>query len=100
MRGSIFLLLGDFHSAIDSFEKTLALFNAEKQRELEKHYAEDSEEFQDEWSEIEIKFNVSLCYLGLRVFVYIFRTTNVLFSNCKSSASAARRARIGQPTFT
>ena len=32
------------------FEKTLELFNAEKMKEKEKHFIDDSEEFEDEWS--------------------------------------------------
>lgn len=34
---------------------------------MEKQFIEDQQEFEDEWSEVEIKFNLSLCYVGMKV---------------------------------
>ena len=50
LKGSIYLLLGEYQVAAREFEKTLELFNAEKMKEKEKHFIDDSEEFEDEWS--------------------------------------------------
>lgn len=66
IKASIYLLLGEHQQSIREFQRTLELFNSEKAREMEKHFIEDSEEFEDEWSEVEIKFNLSLCHLCLK----------------------------------
>jgi hypothetical protein len=52
LKGSIYLLLGEYRQAMVEFSRTLELFNVEKTKEMEKHYIEDSEEFEDEWSEV------------------------------------------------
>lgn len=67
IKASIYLILKEYQQAIKEFESTLKLFNVEKTKEMEKHFIEDSEEFEDEWSEVEIKFNLSIALLCLQV---------------------------------
>ena len=50
LKASIYLLMGEYQPAIREFNKTLELFNVEKLKEKEKHFIDDSEEFEDEWS--------------------------------------------------
>lgn len=47
LKASMLLLMGEYQAAIRQFEKTLQLFNIEKMKEKEKHFIEDSEEFED-----------------------------------------------------
>ena len=47
-------------------------------KEKEKHFIDDSEEFEDEWSEVEIKFNLSICLLCLGVQLCLFRNIRML----------------------
>jgi hypothetical protein len=71
IKGSIFLIQGQYDSALEEFNKTLDFFRIEKQREFEKNLVEDPNEFEEEWSEIEIKFNLSLCLLCKQVILYL-----------------------------
>ena len=36
---------------------------------MEKQFIEDQQEFEDEWSEVEIKFNLALCYIAMKVHI-------------------------------
>ena len=52
LKGSLLLLLGRHEEAAKEFTATIALFNISKSKEREKHFIEDSDEFEDEWSEV------------------------------------------------
>jgi tetratricopeptide (TPR) repeat protein len=95
IRASIFLLLNDYQQAITEFESTLRLFNIEKTKEMEKHFIEDSEEFEDEWSEVEIKFNLSLALLCLQVTPSSLRAMKTHERCCSSSIRVVKKARTG-----
>lgn len=77
LKASIYLLLGEYDQAEMEFGETLRLFGEEKQKEMERHFIEDSEEFEDEWSEVEIKFNLALCHLCRAVPLTLLRTIHV-----------------------
>lgn len=50
LKASIYLMVGEYEAADREFRDTLQLFNVEKLKEKEKHFIDDSEEFEDEWS--------------------------------------------------
>ncbi len=95
IRASIFLLLEDYQQAITEFESTLRLFNIEKTKEMEKHFIEDSEEFEDEWSEVEIKFNLSLALICLHVTPSSLRTMKTREKCSSSFRRVVKRAKTG-----
>ena len=95
LKASIYLILQEYDSAEVEFIETLRLFGQEKQKEMERHFIEDSEEFEDEWSEVEIKFNLALCHLCRGVTISSLSNTPRQSRCCASSTPATRRAGTG-----
>ena len=95
MVANINIMLGDCQEALDELTVCLGLFQKEKQKELAKQFVEDLDEFEEEWSEIEIKYNMALCYLHMKVTHNLLRCLRWLESCWRNSKTAKPKGSIG-----